>query len=77
MNLIFFYFYSFLIILIIFILIYKKRYRNEIFFFHAYQCCEWFILYVLSPLKTNYEMIDKSYYAMKKKIAIKRSKREK
>lgn len=32
---------------------------------------------MLSPLKTNYEMIDKSYYAMKKKIAIKRSKREK
>lgn len=71
MNLIFF-FISTITILIIFILIYKKRYRNEIFFFHAYQCCKWFILYVISIKFLNDEMIDKFYYAIKKKIAIKK-----
>lgn len=71
MNLIFF-FISTITILIIFILIYKKRYRNEIFFFHAYQCCEWFILYVISIKFLNDDMIDKFYYAIKKKIAIKK-----
>lgn len=71
MNLIFF-FISTITILFIFILIYKKRYRNEIFFFHAYQCCEWFILYVIFIKFLNDEMIDKFYYAIKKKIAIKK-----
>lgn len=65
MNLIIFFFlFIFLlsvIILIIFILIYKKRYRNEIFFFMHIDIVSDSSspLNTLSPLKINYKMIDK------------------